>query len=138
MTTHNMYGTKEYRAWNAMKDRCSNPNNKYYNHYGGRGITVCYRWLRFEGFYADMGEAPKNYCLDRIDNDGNYEPTNCTWVTHAEQHRNTRHNVLDYDKAEKIRTLRIGGDTLKEISRKMGINYWTIGDVIYRNAWRKQ
>lgn len=80
----------EYRSWAHMKSRCSNPNNSKYDDYGGRGITVCERWLKFENFIADMGSRPQGKTLDRIDNDGNYEPGNCKWSTWSEQQKNKR------------------------------------------------
>lgn len=76
-----------------MKDRCLNPKHKAFSDYGGRGITICDRWMVFENFLADMGERPDGMEIDRIDNDGNYEPGNCRWVTSAENKRNTRRNV---------------------------------------------
>lgn len=71
---------KTYYAWNDMKKRCLNPKHKNFNRYGGRGIKVCDEWLSYEGFLRDMGEAPDGLTLDRINNDGNYEPSNCRWV----------------------------------------------------------
>lgn len=78
-----------YSCWVSMKARCSNPNVPGYHRYGGRGITVCPQWLTFQGFLADMGERPSpEHTLDRINNDGNYEPGNVRWATRKEQSRN--------------------------------------------------
>lgn len=103
LRTHGRYGTPEYRAWDAMKQRCTNPKANGYDGYGGRGITVCDRWrYSFENFYADMGDRPsRDHSLDRIDNEGNYEPGNCRWATHSEQMKNrTRFNPNKAKKCE--------------------------------------
>jgi hypothetical protein len=73
-----------------MLQRCLNPNHPSYDNYGGRGITVCEDWLSFENFYADMLDPPDGMSIDRINNDGNYEPGNCKWSTASEQARNQR------------------------------------------------
>lgn len=87
--------TKTYRAWIAMKQRCLNPKHKYYKHYGGRGIRVCRRWLKFENFLEDMGIAPPGLSIERINNKtGNYTPSNCKWDTVRNQSRNRRNNVI--------------------------------------------
>ena len=97
--THGMFGTPTYNVWMSMKARCQNPRNKAYAAYGGRGITVCARWQPFEGFYADMGLKPEGLSIDRIDNDGNYEPSNCRWATASEQAMNRRDTHADCRRA---------------------------------------
>ena len=93
---HKLSGTPEYKIWKDMRKRCYNPNNKAFHHYGGRGIKVCDRWVHGEGgkhgyvcFFEDMGARPSNgHSVDRINNEGNYEPSNCRWATDTEQARN--------------------------------------------------
>jgi hypothetical protein len=92
--THGLTGTKAFRAWVGMRDRCSNPNAEFYADYGGRGIAICERWQSVENFVSDMGDPPAGMSLDRIDVNGNYEPGNCRWATATEQNRNRRNNVL--------------------------------------------
>ena len=79
-----------YTSWNAMMNRCSNVSHRNYHLYGGRGITVCERWHSFQNFLEDMGDRPPNFTLERINNDGNYEPTNCRWVTKAQNNASGR------------------------------------------------
>ncbi len=93
---HGYGGTRTYISWKAISQRCNNPKNPNYSRYGGRGITVCERWGgsgrspkgAFANFLEDMGPRPEGKTLDRIDNDGNYEPGNCRWATAAEQRAN--------------------------------------------------
>jgi hypothetical protein len=91
MTRHGKTGTCEHNIWLTMRDRCRNPKNHKFSAYGGRGIAVCDRWNSFEAFLADMGPRPTSrHSIDRIDNDGNYEPDNCRWATSKEQRANQR------------------------------------------------
>jgi len=90
-----------YETWANMIQRCTNPNRKDYKNYGARGIIVCDRWRSvkprtsgFLAFVADMGERPPNKSLDRVNNDGNYEPSNCRWATRREQILNSRADIL--------------------------------------------
>lgn len=88
---HGMYGTPEYRSWQAMKQRCHDPNAFRFPSYGGRGIVVCSRWRdSFENFFTDMGIRPPRTSIDRINGDGNYEPHNCRWATFKQQAENRK------------------------------------------------
>lgn len=93
MRTHGKARTGTYRSWEAMKQRCTNPNYSEFYLYGGRGIKVCERWLQFESFLADMGVRPEGKSIDRIDVNGDYTKDNCRWATATEQARNKRNHA---------------------------------------------
>lgn len=98
-TKHGMYLSAEYKAWDNMKQRCSNPNHPHWDDYGGRGVSVCERWwFSFINFYEDMGDRPivedTNMSLDRVDVDGNYEKSNCRWTTDVVQANNKRKRFI--------------------------------------------
>ena len=108
---------------------CCNENSPVYHYYGGRGIIVCDRWLKFENFLADMGEPPKGKQLDRIDNDGNYELGNCRWTTHFEQCRNFRRNIW----------VTVGDETmiLQDWADRLEIHEETLRNWYHKGIWPK-
>ena len=113
--THGMSKTPIYRTWFGIKSRCTNVKNDDYEYYGGRGITICDRWLKsFENFFADMGERPEGTEIDRIDNNKGYSPENCRWVTHKQNCRNFRQNRIIEHLGRSM--------TLVEWSEETGIN----------------
>lgn len=108
-TTHGMKGTKIYNIWSGMKARCNNKKCNKYKYYGGRGISICSEWDSFTTFYKDMGDKPKGMSLDRINNNGNYEPSNCKWSTSSEQQHNMRSNIIFEGECAAEASRRLGG-----------------------------
>lgn len=127
--THGLAKTVEYRAWKAMKNRCYRVCGDDYAEYGARGIIVCDRWLKsFENFFVDVGERPtKKHSLDRIDNNGNYEPSNCKWSTKKEQARNRRTNIIIEYNGKKM--------CLMDWAINLGVNYRILYKRIRRYKW---
>jgi hypothetical protein len=127
-----------------MLQRCSNPARADWPRYGGRRIAVCDRWRRFENFLADMGACPEDLTLDRIDNNGNYEPGNCRWTTWEQQVRNRRSNSgelhpnakLSVDEVVEIRQLSRRGLTNRYLASLFGISGANVGYIVRREAWR--
>lgn len=134
---HEMVGTRIYKIWKDMRQRCRNPKNRGYQYYGGRGINVCKKWENsFIAFYQDMGNPPSfKHQIDRIDNDGNYEPSNCRWVLHIENNRNRRNVKLNIEKAQEIRILKNQGMAAKKIAQHLNINLSNIYNVLGGKIW---
>lgn len=125
--THGQSRSPTYGSWAAMKDRCYREGHMAFNHYGGRGILVCERWLKFENFLEDMGVRPTGTTLDRYPNkNGSYEPGNCRWATPKQQQRNTARNVI----------LDHGGESkcIAEWAEYLGLKHSTLKERI-RRGW---
>lgn len=125
---HGMCNSKTYRAWASMKRRCYRQDDHHYGCYGGRGIKVCERWLNsFENFVCDMGECPEGFSLDRIDVNGDYEPSNCRWTDIYTQSNNKRNNVyLEYKGERK---------TISVWAKELRINRNTLYSRIHQYKW---
>jgi hypothetical protein len=136
---HGLYKTPEYNIWKGMKRRCYNKNYRQYKDYGGRGITICDRWLEsFVNFYQDMGPRPNpNMNIERIDNNKGYEPSNCKWATTKEQNRNKNCNKIpDKQTADNIRQLYSTNNyTQQQLSVLFSCSENTIWDIINNKTW---
>lgn len=122
----------EYSVWEKMHARCHYKKHKNYKNYGGRGIKICERWHTFKNFLADMGARPKGLTIERIDTNGDYEPTNCRWATFAEQRRNQRRSIFVEYEGERLLLM----DLCAKLGLSRGIVYgrlksrWTLEDAL--------
>ena len=122
-----------------MRTRCTNSNFKDWGRYGGRGITVCDRWIHsFENFLADMGERPEGMTLDRKDVNGNYEPGNCQWATDVKQSRNRRNSLMSEEKAAQARAMAASGLGHRAVADALGVPIGTIWHVLTGKTWRDE
>lgn len=135
---HSEWGTPLYRVWGNMRSRCNNPNSQGYKNYGGRGIKVCRRWDAYEQFAADVGPHPgKGWTFDRINNNGDYAPSNVRWATAKTQSRNQRRTKLNLAKVNKIRKIyQQGGLYQYEIAAQFGIARGTVSNIITWKHWQ--
>jgi hypothetical protein len=137
-------GTRTYQAWKGMLRRCTNPSSADWVRYGGRGITVCLRWHHFEDFLADMGPCPEDLTLDRINNEGDYEPGNCRWTTWEQQVLNRRSNrgerhpnaKLTIDDVLSIRWMARYGATYRSMALAFGVSHANVGYIVRGEAWQ--
>jgi hypothetical protein len=131
-TKHGLSKTPEYRAWINIRGRCENENTPYWPIYGGRGIRVCERWrASFDAFLSDMGPRPSSdHSIDRINVNGNYEPSNCRWATRKQQLRNQRRNHIVEVDGKRC--------TLVEAVEERGLKYNTVLYRIIRGASAKE
>lgn len=125
------FTSPEYNSWSNMKRRCLNPNHPRWKDWGGRGITVCERWLNFSNFLEDMGPKPQGTTLNRIDNEGNYEPENCEWADAVKQNMNKRSTKLTPEMITKIKELRATGLTMTEVGKELNLGRHTVSKALF-------
>lgn len=134
-TKHGMFGTPTYSSWSSMMTRCYNKKSKAYIRYGAKGIVVCEKWHDFKEFLLSMGEKPcKGMSIERIDNSGNYEPSNCIWATNTIQMRNTSRTKLS---KQDVLAIRNGTVSCKELIKKTGCSKSTVGMAKRGENWKE-
>lgn len=134
--THGLSRSRTYKSWCGMKDRCLNAESTHFKDYGGRGIKIDPEWMTFDGFLADMGEAPAGCSIDRIDNNAGYNASNCRWATPLIQSRNRRCAKLSPDEAALILTMRRNGVTQARVANLFAVSKSTIKDIDACRIWQ--
>lgn len=131
-------GTETYATWRSMIMRCEAKSNRSYRYYGGLGITVCQRWREsFEAFLEDMGERPTTaHSIDRENNDGNYEPSNCRWATASNQNRHRGGVKLTEVAVREIRAAYRSGDLQKTIAERHGVTASLVSMIVTGRIWK--
>lgn len=130
MRTHGLFGTKIYGSWSSMVQRCTDVNHPYYKNYGGRGITVCDKWRKFEGFNGDMKDGHRDgLMIDRIDNNKGYFKENCRWVTRKQQANNMTTNRIVEVNGQRM--------TLAQACESLGMSYNVVRMRLHR-GWNEE
>lgn len=127
--------TPTYASWQTMLSRCRYVERDEHKKHVGRGITVCERWQTFESFLADMGPRPFATTLDRIDNNGHYEPGNCRWATAREQARNRRNARLTFESAVEVAMARLSGEACVSIAKRYGTSESLPREIVKGRTW---
>jgi hypothetical protein len=124
-----------YRAWEHMLERCENPRCKSYRLYGAKGVTVCERWHSYDNFCQDMGPRPPGHSIDRIDSNGNYEPSNCRWATIQQQNQNTSKNVFTEEDVRQVKCLHRLGIASRWIAKTFKVGHDAVSYVVRGRTW---
>jgi len=133
MRKHGMCLTSTYKSWRSMKTRTTNPNLREWHRYGGRGIKICERWMEFENFLVDMGEKPTpRHSIDRLDNDGHYEPENCRWATPVEQCATRSTTKLNWVGVCLMRNMYARGSRVGDVAHAFGVGHATASRIVAR------
>lgn len=135
-TKHGMRYTSFYSIWCCMKKRCYNKKDRYYGIYGGRGVLVCEKWLKFDGFMNDMLDGYfEGASIERIDNDKGYELVNCKWIEEREQGRNRRSNKLSVELISELRVRNLNGESKISLAREVGCSKSAILRALSGHTW---
>lgn len=130
--------SRTYIAWKSMLQRCTDPSSTSYRHYGGRGIAIAAHWLLFDNFLADMGVCPPGMTLDRRKNNGNYEASNCRWLTRVDQNRNRSLTRLTVDAVQEIHGRCEHGESQRSVAKRLGISETLLSQVRRGHIWADQ
>lgn len=128
MTKHGRHGSGAYRTWDKMIQRCTNPNNHAYKHYGEKGVFVCSDWLDFKGFYSDMGDRPEGMTIERLNSEDGYYKENCVWANKQDQMRNTSRNIVVSISNRLM--------TVLELAQETGRTYNCVNNILWKHADR--